>query len=332
MKITVRDFEQARKVADVRIEGMTATGVAMLQEQERAARTMACKQCGAPMTLVKNSSGHYRDEYGCMNCGESYRPDDYAPVTAYEVERAQERIARFEGYERPIIIQEMYRLLFMAKRALVAHQREPTYAQGFDEGYQAGYEAGRQTVLITIEHRNSADEEFQTAVREEIKRSRVKFPAPDANHAALIEEVGEVAKALMYEPWDNVVKECVQVATMALRLAVEGDATMREFRTLKVHAGSGATMTRYMRPEHMMPGHGFITCQNCGILLPFGYPPDGQGGCDSCKGKKPSIMDGAYQCQFADGCNEQIAANICGTYCPMHHDQVCTDLTLDPGQ
>lgn len=74
---------------------------------------------------------------------------------------------------------------------------------------------------------------FLEDVLEEVVRSRKLFPSPDSNRHALQEEAGEVSKALMYEPWANVRKECVQVANMALRLTLEGDVTMFDFRRWK---------------------------------------------------------------------------------------------------
>jgi nicotinic acid phosphoribosyltransferase len=93
------------------------------------------------------------------------------------------------------------------------------------------------------------DQEFTAAVQKEIAHARTKFPGSEANGPAMIEEVGEVCKALMYEPWQNVVAECVQVAAMAQRLATEGDDTMRAFREKHVHDFG----KRYGLPEHRMP-------------------------------------------------------------------------------
>jgi len=47
---------------------------------------------------------------------------------------------------------------------------------------------------------------------------------------ALAEEAGEVMKAMMAEPMDNVYKECIQTAAMACRLALEGDPSMDDYR------------------------------------------------------------------------------------------------------
>lgn len=93
------------------------------------------------------------------------------------------------------------------------------------------------------------DEEFLAAVLKEVQRARLLFPGANATNAALIEEVGEVSKALMYEPWTSVIQEAAQVAAMACRLVTEGDSTMQDFRWHKVHRGGKC----FMRPEHIMP-------------------------------------------------------------------------------
>jgi len=93
------------------------------------------------------------------------------------------------------------------------------------------------------------DEQFIKAVLAEAKRARKSFPAPNTTNAALVEEVGEVSKALMFEPWTSVCGEAVQVAVMAMRLATEGDCTFEEWRDRTIHQDG----TRYCRPEHRMP-------------------------------------------------------------------------------
>lgn len=71
---------------------------------------------------------------------------------------------------------------------------------------------------------------FVEDVLREAARARTLFPKPDGVLAALTEEVGEVARAMLDESWDNVRTECVQVAAMALRLALEGDPTLDAVR------------------------------------------------------------------------------------------------------
>ena len=50
---------------------------------------------------------------------------------------------------------------------------------------------------------------------------------------ALTEEVGELAKAIMDEGSHRVWKEAVQVAAMALRVAVEGDPSLDKLREIR---------------------------------------------------------------------------------------------------
>lgn len=67
----------------------------------------------------------------------------------------------------------------------------------------------------------------------ELARARAKFPGDNATLAALMEEVGELAKAMMEESRHAVRKEAVQVAVMAMRVVLDGDATMSGWRAVK---------------------------------------------------------------------------------------------------
>ena len=71
-----------------------------------------------------------------------------------------------------------------------------------------------------------------------VSQARAKFPDSYGVMCALTEEVGEVAKAYMDEPLSEVYKEAVQVAAMAARLALEGDASLQRIRDER-HADSG---------------------------------------------------------------------------------------------
>lgn len=96
--------------------------------------------------------------------------------------------------------------------------------------------------------------EFLTEVQHEVGRAREKFPDADMTNAALVEEVGELSKALMYEPWDRVVAEAVQVAAMACRIALEGDASAKPFRDRVVHdCDSNGVARRYGPEQFRMP-------------------------------------------------------------------------------
>jgi len=66
---------------------------------------------------------------------------------------------------------------------------------------------------------------FFDDVRLEHEHAVTKYPAPNKNLAALVEEVGEVARALLEnKPREQLYNECVQVATMAVRIAMEAES------------------------------------------------------------------------------------------------------------
>lgn len=73
--------------------------------------------------------------------------------------------------------------------------------------------------------------DFLTDVHAELARARKKFPLSNCSLAALTEEVGELAQACLKVRagvWDKkrIYDEAVQVAAMACRVAVEGDASL----------------------------------------------------------------------------------------------------------
>lgn len=68
-----------------------------------------------------------------------------------------------------------------------------------------------------------------TAVNAEVMRARTKFPGNRFLLAALTEELGELAQALLQaKPRDEVQIEALQVACVALRIVEEGDATFAD--------------------------------------------------------------------------------------------------------
>ena len=86
---------------------------------------------------------------------------------------------------------------------------------------------------IEVEDERRVREEaavFLDEVFAEFLRARAKFPHPNPSVAALTEEVGELARAVLSRPLVEVRAEAVQVAAMALRIAVEGDPTLDPFR------------------------------------------------------------------------------------------------------
>lgn len=70
------------------------------------------------------------------------------------------------------------------------------------------------------------DFDLDYAIQAELARARRKFPSSEGSLAALTEEVGELAKAVLDESRDRIIAEAVQVAAMAIRVAIEGDPTL----------------------------------------------------------------------------------------------------------
>lgn len=66
-------------------------------------------------------------------------------------------------------------------------------------------------------------------IREELSRARAKFPGRNLTLVALMEEVGELANAAMDKPREEVFREAVQVAVMAMRVWLDGDHSV-EYR------------------------------------------------------------------------------------------------------
>ena len=67
------------------------------------------------------------------------------------------------------------------------------------------------------------------AVGAEVIKARLKFPGNRHMLAALTEEVGELAQALLQgKPRDEIEREAIQVACVALRIIEEGDASFSD--------------------------------------------------------------------------------------------------------
>ena len=68
-----------------------------------------------------------------------------------------------------------------------------------------------------------------TALQEQVLRGRRKFPANRLMLAALAEEVGELARALLQrKARGDVESEAIQVAAVAMRIFEEGDASFAD--------------------------------------------------------------------------------------------------------
>jgi hypothetical protein len=77
---------------------------------------------------------------------------------------------------------------------------------------------------------DDAIDTFLNCVRLELMHALDKFPNPAGSMAALTEEVGEVAKALLDESQDDLYSECVQTAVVALWVAIQGDPSIDPIR------------------------------------------------------------------------------------------------------
>lgn len=64
----------------------------------------------------------------------------------------------------------------------------------------------------------------------EVRRARSKFPGSTLSMCALMEEVGELAEAMLDKPASEVRAEALQVAAMAVRIATEGDPAAEPHR------------------------------------------------------------------------------------------------------
>lgn len=82
--------------------------------------------------------------------------------------------------------------------------------------------------------RQTAMELFLFDVERELSKAREKSPDAQASLAAATEELGELAKALLSESPERIYHEAVQLATMAARIATDGDRSLNDYR---VHHG-----------------------------------------------------------------------------------------------
>lgn len=91
-------------------------------------------------------------------------------------------------------------------------------------GYQKPKEVPKTTVKPVTDPYLRKLLFFCGELRDENERARKKFPAPNRNYAALVEEVLEVTKAILdRNSPDDLRKELIQVASMCARLYIEGD-------------------------------------------------------------------------------------------------------------
>lgn len=77
------------------------------------------------------------------------------------------------------------------------------------------------------------EQKLLSEIHQELIRARAKFPGDNVTTLALMEEVGELATALFEEEANAVRKEAIQTAVMAMRVVLDGDATLRVWRIAK---------------------------------------------------------------------------------------------------
>jgi hypothetical protein len=83
---------------------------------------------------------------------------------------------------------------------------------------------------ITLE---GPEGELVAEILAELRRARAKFPGDNVTTLAMVEEVGELAKATFEESRARVREEAVQVAVMAMRVVLDGDQTLDGWRERK---------------------------------------------------------------------------------------------------
>lgn len=77
------------------------------------------------------------------------------------------------------------------------------------------------------------DEKLVWEIIAELGRARAKFPGDNVTTLAMAEEAGELATAVFEESRAAVRKEAVQTAVMAMRVVLDGDATLRLWRAMR---------------------------------------------------------------------------------------------------
>ena len=78
---------------------------------------------------------------------------------------------------------------------------------------------------VSLGLRCPPDESTMVELADEIVRARAKFPGSRFLLAALTEEVGELARAILQrKTGDEIKREAIQVACVALRIYEEGDS------------------------------------------------------------------------------------------------------------
>jgi len=103
-------------------------------------------------------------------------------------------------------------------------------------------------------------------IQVELVKARDKFPGTKWMLAALTEEVGELAQALLHlnqEPekgdtHEDVYQEAIQVAVMAIRIATEGDNTLPVYHPENGYRGKNWKGYKKLRGKRDFISEGYL--------------------------------------------------------------------------
>lgn len=82
--------------------------------------------------------------------------------------------------------------------------------------------------------KRSKMENTLTLISNEVERARRKFPGAADLTVALMEECGELAQATLKCDQENIIKEAIQVAAVAIRIIEEGDSTFKNRKEISL--------------------------------------------------------------------------------------------------
>lgn len=136
---------------------------------------------------------------------------------------------------RPI---KLNRRLLAYLRTVQSSNGEYIWKPGLEKGepsklFGRPYELIDEPPIPRVDKYIPPDDKFLRDLLEELNRARLKHPDAFGLLAALMEEVGEIAKAMLDESKQNVRAEAMQAASTAWRLAVEGDRSLNPLRRRK---------------------------------------------------------------------------------------------------
>lgn len=73
-------------------------------------------------------------------------------------------------------------------------------------------------------------EVFMSDVQKEIESARKKFPSTHCVSLAMMEEAGELVRAMLGQSDEEIYMESVQTVAMVFRMITEGDPSVAEYR------------------------------------------------------------------------------------------------------